>query len=180
MATMVAPSSWRTSQKRADVSEPLHCDAGAAQAQVGLASRAAGDVERAACGGLDAAEAADLERLAGDDAEDRMTFIHRVRVEDPGHHLCVRAYIGGGDVLLGADLVDDLARVAPGRALELTRREGLRVDDHAALRAAERNPDEAHFQVIRIESALTSSTVTSGWYRMPPFDGPRAMLWMTR
>jgi hypothetical protein len=33
-------------------------------------------------------------------------------------------------------------------------------------------PISAHFHVIHIASALTSSSVTSGWYRMPPFDGP--------
>ena len=41
-------------------------------------------------------------------------------------------------------------------------------------------PISAHFQVIHIDSARTSSSTTSGWYRMPPFDGPRAMLWVTR
>jgi hypothetical protein len=41
-------------------------------------------------------------------------------------------------------------------------------------------PISAHFQVIHIASAFTSSSVTSGWYRIPPFDGPRAMLCVTR
>ena len=41
-------------------------------------------------------------------------------------------------------------------------------------------PISAHFHVIHIDSALTSSRVTSGWYRIPPFDGPRAMLCVTR
>jgi hypothetical protein len=41
-------------------------------------------------------------------------------------------------------------------------------------------PIRAHFQVIHIDSARTSSSTTSGWYRIPPFDGPRAMLWVTR
>ena len=41
-------------------------------------------------------------------------------------------------------------------------------------------PIRAHFQVIHIASAFTSSTVTSGWYRIPPFEGPRAMLCVTR
>src|SRR6185503_7318687 len=42
------------------------------------------------------------------------------------------------------------------------------------------SPISEHFHVIHIASAFTSSSVTSGWYRMPPFDGPRAMLWVTR
>ncbi len=33
----------------------------------------------------------------------------------------------------------------------------------------------AHFQVIHMASARTSSSVTSGWYRIPPFVGPRAV-----
>src|SRR5437764_15075636 len=41
-------------------------------------------------------------------------------------------------------------------------------------------PDRAHFHVIHIASDLTSSSVTSGWYRIPPFDGPRATLCVTR
>ena len=38
----------------------------------------------------------------------------------------------------------------------------------------------AHFQVIHIASALTSSSVTPGWNRMPPFEGPRAIECWTR
>ncbi len=38
----------------------------------------------------------------------------------------------------------------------------------------------AHFQVIQKASAVTSSSVTPGWKRMPPFDGPRAKLYCTR
>src|SRR5689334_4058991 len=38
----------------------------------------------------------------------------------------------------------------------------------------------AHFHVIHIASALTSSIVTPGWKRMPPLDGPRAIECWTR
>src|SRR3954470_7795823 len=41
-------------------------------------------------------------------------------------------------------------------------------------------PISAHFHVIHIARDLTSSSSTSGWYRMPPLDGPRAMLCVTR
>src|SRR5919106_6751356 len=41
-------------------------------------------------------------------------------------------------------------------------------------------PMIAHFQVIHIARAFTSSRVTPGWKRMPPFDGPRDVLWCTR
>ena len=54
----------------------------------------------------------------------------------------VGADVGRGDVLLRADLVDDLARVAARHPLELGARELLRVDDDAALRAAERDAHE--------------------------------------
>ncbi len=38
----------------------------------------------------------------------------------------------------------------------------------------------AHFQVIHMASALTSSRVTPGWKRIPPLDGPRAIECWTR
>jgi hypothetical protein len=38
----------------------------------------------------------------------------------------------------------------------------------------------AHFQVIHAASAVTSSSVTPGWYRMPLFAGPSAVLYCTR
>src|SRR5262245_5101047 len=38
----------------------------------------------------------------------------------------------------------------------------------------------AHFQVIQEASAFTSSSVTLGWYRIPPLAGPRARLCCTR
>ena len=93
----------------------------------------------AAAGRLAAADrAADRERLAGDDAEHRVALVHRERVEDPRHHLRVRADVGRRDVALGADLVDDLGGVAARHPLELLGRERLRVADDAALGAAER------------------------------------------
>src|ERR671915_2276042 len=38
----------------------------------------------------------------------------------------------------------------------------------------------AHFHVIHMARALTSSRLTSGWYRIPPLEGPREVLWWTR
>ena len=69
--------------------------------------------------------------------------VHRVRVEDPGHHLRIGAHVRSGNVLLRPDLVDDLGRVAAGEALLLAEREQLRVADHAALGAAERQRHES-------------------------------------
>src|SRR2546430_4983335 len=41
-------------------------------------------------------------------------------------------------------------------------------------------PTTAHFHVIHIARALTSPSVALGWYRMPPFPGPREVLCWTR
>ncbi len=41
-------------------------------------------------------------------------------------------------------------------------------------------PTMAHFHVIHMASALTSLMLTSGWYRIPPLEGPRDVLWWTR
>ena len=38
----------------------------------------------------------------------------------------------------------------------------------------------AHFQVIHMASARTVSSVSCGWKRMPPLEGPRASLCCTR
>jgi hypothetical protein len=53
-----------------------------------------------------------------------------------------RPDVGGGDVLLRADLVDDLGRVPPGHAFQLSDGELLRVALDAALGATERNPHQ--------------------------------------
>ncbi len=71
-----------------------------------------------------------------------MALVHRVRVEDPRHRRGVRADVGRRDVLLGADLVDDLGGVAARHPLELAARHRLRVAGDAALRAAERKPHQ--------------------------------------
>jgi hypothetical protein len=41
-------------------------------------------------------------------------------------------------------------------------------------------PAIAHFHVIHMARAFTSSSETAGWYRMPPLEGPRVVLWCTR
>ena len=108
-----------------------------------LLERVGDHVKRAACGRLLASErAADRQRLARHHAEHRVALVHRVGVEDPGHHARVGAHVGGRDVLLGPDLVDDLAREAAGHALELPPREPLRIADDASLGASEREPHQ--------------------------------------
>src|ERR1019366_6420180 len=107
-------------EEAADVAESLHGDAHAGERAVLLRDGIADAEEASARGCLLAPErAADRERLAGHDAQHGMALVHRVRVEHPRHHRAVGADIGSRDVLLRADLVDDLARVAAGATLEL-------------------------------------------------------------
>ena len=42
------------------------------------------------------------------------------------------------------------------------------------------SPAIAHFHVIHMAKARTSCRGTWGWYRMPPWVGPRTVLWCTR
>ena len=126
----------------ADVPEPLDRDPGVGEPATLLLERRPDAVEDAPRGRAVAADrAAERERLPGHDPEHRVTDVHRVGVEDPRHHLRVGADVGRRNVLLRPDLVDDLRRVAAREPLELPGGEHLRVADHAALRAAER---EAH------------------------------------
>src|SRR4051812_24408455 len=141
----------------AAVAEPLPRHFPALYGQVSLAKRLADAEGRAPCGGLDAPDrAADLERLAGDDAEDRVALVHGIRVEDPSHLPRARADVRGGNVRLRPDEVDDLRGVAARHALELGDGELLRVDDDAALRAPERKthqralPRHPHRERLRL------------------------------
>ena len=66
-----------------------------------------------------ALRAAEADRLAGDDARDRVADVHRVGVHHPGHDLGVGVDVRRRDVLLGADEDLDLGGEAAGQALEL-------------------------------------------------------------
>ena len=109
-------------EEAADVAEALDGDAQAFERELALADRLLDAVEAAARGRLHPPErAADVERLAGDDAEHRVALVHRVRVEDPGHHRPVGADVRRRDVLLRADLVDDLASCSGGSSARARR-----------------------------------------------------------
>ena len=104
----------------ADVAEALNDDAAAVDGQVEIAQALVADHHDAAAGGLDAAaRAADVERLAGDDAGDGVAHVHGVGVHDPGHGLLVGVDVGRGNVFFRSDEVDDLGGVAAGHALQL-------------------------------------------------------------
>ena len=89
-----------------------------------------------------ALRAAEADRLAGDDAGDRVAGVHRVGVHHPGHDLGVGVDVRRRDVLLGSDEDLDLGEEAAGQALELLLAELLGVDDDAALAAAVRDADD--------------------------------------
>jgi len=80
-----------------------------------------------------------FQRLAGHDARRRVADVHAVGVHHPRHHLLVGVDVGRGDVLLGADEVDDLRDVAARQRFDLAAREPRRIADDAALAAAERD-----------------------------------------
>ena len=112
----------------------------------------------AAAGRLAATQrAADRERLAGDDAGHGVAVVHGVRVDDPGHHLRARAHVGRRDVRLRADIVHDLVvkrRVIRSSSLG---RDRLRVAATPPLAPPNGMSISAHFQVIHIARAFTSS-----------------------
>jgi hypothetical protein len=123
---------------RTDVAEALHGDARDARIEPEPRHFVERDERHAATGGLDAAaRAADLDRLARDDARHRLVHVHRVGVHEPGHRLRRGADVGRRDVLVGADNLDQFGRVPPRDPLELVLRELRGVAGDAALAAAE-------------------------------------------
>ena len=96
----------------------------------------------AAPGRLDAPRrSSDLQRLAGDRGRRRVTEVHRQCVHDPGHRLTIRVDVRCRDVAIAADENRDLCREAARHVLELVQRELARIDDDAALGAAEGDVD---------------------------------------
>ena len=75
------------------------------------------------------------------------------------------------DVLVGPEEDRDLGGVAARHALVLVHRQLLGVDRDAALGAAEGMFTTAHFQVIHMARALTSSIVTPGGSGCRPWTG---------
>jgi ATP-dependent protease ClpP protease subunit len=84
--------------------------------------------------------------------------------------------IGGGDVRIGTDVLDELAYITAAQTLLLAFGQAAGIAYDAALAAAERNIHDGTFHVIHIESARMVSTVSWGWNLMPPFAGPLASL----
>ena len=112
----------------------------------------------AAVASLRPSRAAEADRLAGDDARDRVARVHRVGVHDPGHDLGVGVHVRRRDVALRADEDLDLGDEAAGQALELLLADSfLGSTITPPLPPPYGMPTTAHFQVIHIARALTSS-----------------------
>ena len=77
--------------------------------------------------------------LSGHHRRDRVADVLRVGVHEPRHDLLVGPQVGGGDVCLRPDHVDDLHREPAGDPLQLGPGETHRVDPHPALGAPERD-----------------------------------------
>ena len=146
------------------VAEALDGDACLRRGRCQVAGGLDDAVDGATGGGLVAAfGAAQADRLAGDDARDRVALVHRVGVHDPGHDLGVGVDVRGRDVLLGADEDLDLGGEPAGERLELLQASFLGSTMTPPLPPPYGMPTTAHFQVIHIARALTSSRVTSWW-----------------
>ena len=110
-------------------------------------------------GGLLAAvRAADRQRLAGDDAEHGVAHVHRVRVEDPGHRLRCRCRRPAPGCPSRGRSVDELAGEAARDALELAARMACGSQMMPPLPPPNGMLISAHFHVIHVASAFTSSS----------------------
>ena len=92
-------------------------------------------------------------------------------VEDPGHHALVRVDVRGEDVALGADVADQVGRVATHRALELAHAEVARVgadpaagaaEGHAEQRALPGHPAGEGAQLVELEVGLDPGGADEG------------------
>ena len=144
--------------------------------------RLAHRVDDAVAGRLGAAErAAHADRLAGDEAG-VLAAVDRLRTRRAS-----RACAGGWSSRRAPARPGRGRRCAPPGAPSRGRSAPARAADR--LCGSQMTPPlappsgmstTAHFHVIHMERARTVSTVSCGWKRMPPFDGPRASLCWTR
>ena len=75
-------------------------------------------------------------RLAGDDLGHGFALIGGIGIHEPRHHLLVGAHVRRHHIGMRADKRDHLLHVAARQRLQLARRQGQRVDRHAAFGAA--------------------------------------------
>ena len=150
---------------RADVAEALDRDRGAVRSSPRCLAASTMQYDDAAAGRLVAAlGAAEARSACRSRHPGPCSRVHRVGVHDPGHGLGVGVDVRRRDVALGPD--EDArsrsrsgASAAPARACESCFGSTMT----PPLAPPYGMPTTAHFQVIHIARALTSSRVTSGW-----------------
>src|ERR1700740_1182 len=96
----------------ADIAKPLddHARVHAQHAEFGQRPVAV-DEHAAPCGFVAASRSSKVNRFAGHDGGLGVPYVHRIRVHDPGHGLLIGAEVGGGNVALGAEPLDQLGGV---------------------------------------------------------------------
>jgi len=85
---------------------------------------------------------AENHRLAGDDLRRRPADLLGVGVHEPRHLALARRHVRCGNVAVRSNDREELRRVAASQALELVRREAVRIAADAALGSTERQTDE--------------------------------------
>ena len=130
----------------ADVAEALDDDARVLRFDAHVREFVHAADHHAPSGGFDAAfGAADDQRFAGDDARNRLTHVHRVRIHEPRHRLRIGVDVGSGNVFVRTDDFDQFCGIPARDTLELALREFGRVAGDAAFTAAERQIDDRAF-----------------------------------
>ena len=148
-----------------DVAEALHDDARSLVGEMFelFAGLIANDHHAASGRFAAAARAADVDRLAGDDRGHGLAHVHGVGVHHPRHDLLVGVDVGRGNVFLRTDELDEFGGVAAGHALEFAHRTSCAGSQMTPPFAPPNGMlTTAHFHVIQVARARTSSSVTSG------------------
>ena len=94
-------------------------------------------IDKASTGGFLATQrSTQHDGLAGHNGGNGVSDLLAVSIHHPGHRSFVCSQIGGRDVLVGPDHIDDLGRVSSGESLQLVAGKFGRVDANAPLGAA--------------------------------------------
>ena len=103
-----------------DVAESLNDDPSLLAVHLEVLDRLIADNHHAASRRLAAStRTAHVQRLASHNGGNGLAHVHGVGVHHPRHDLLVRIDVGCGDVLLRADELDELSRVAAGETFQL-------------------------------------------------------------
>src|ERR1700727_1019017 len=125
---------------RSHVAEALDDDAAAVALYVEMLERfIAYDADAPSRGLAPPARPADVQRLSCNYGGDSLAHVHGIGIHDPRHHLLVGVDVRRGNILLRADELDQLCRVAARHPLQLADRHFFRIADHTTLGTAEGN-----------------------------------------